>query len=220
MPTLWEILTKKPEPAVESTVFNPLNMRLGNAAQLVKLLAPTLDDLEFKPTAIRETRYDLEGKAFVFVDYHLAAKVTGQAAVNRILRLIPAGETFDAILLEQIDECSYDKDFHKSLSFEESNGEFTDADVQYWRVNDVKEPRYTKTKLLEDSDGSGKVDLKEIVERKVTYWDYWREDVIPAAAGLPEVKVYSFYIVEMGTETGTFQFFTGKQIDHNSVIIA
>lgn len=227
MPTLWQLLTAKPEVEVpvESKFYNPVNARIGNAVQIDTL---DLEGLSFTIQGLREVKRVIEGRNFFFADYDLLARPFNKTPVNARLRFLPLEHkdgdlTHKVLLLNKIESCKYDKAFHEGLAYEKNQGVFTDG-VDYWRIDDVQSEWIASTATLKDLDQSGKVDLDEVVRGNLTYWDFWREDIEVIRGDQVdhaniELKTLSFYFVEMD-ESGTFEFWTGQEIDPSRVILS
>lgn len=204
MPTLWEMLWngKKKEVIQELLYNNPLQAKIND---IVKIDMIELKDFTFKIEALREVRRVIGDKNYPLADYDLAS-----AEKNLRLRLIPCdGEiSHKVILLEKIDECEYNKDFHEGLDYSKNKGEFTEGEDMYWRVDDVQSEWNAKTFYLHDNDKSGKIDENEVEKRQISYWDFWRETEDEAGN-----KILEFYVVEMDKETGWFEFWKGPEIN-------
>lgn len=217
MPTLWELLTrpKKEVKPIELRFYNPLKLRIGNAVRLDMI---DFENLNFSVNQMRESNRVIEGDDHYFVDYDLTARPYEGDDVNVRLRLIPIASpdsesTHNVLLLTKIGDCGYEKEFHDGLAFEVNNGELEEAGNKYWRVNDIKEHWEVEASLLRDKDNSGKVDITEVQKQPYHYWDYWRETEIDG------VNTIEFYLVEMNSKTGSFEFWLGREIDQNRVSV-
>jgi hypothetical protein len=214
MPTLYQIIRSKfkKEAPVETTIYNPLELRKGHTLRIDTL---EHEKVVFAVDSLREVARKLGGTTNFFVDYDIVARPFDAEPVARRLRLVPVenpgDETHSALLLTKLAECGYDKNFHDGLAWENNKGEFTEGDAKYWRVNDLKEPWQAVTKTLRDLDGSGKIDAAEVTPNLINYWDFWRETEDEAGN-----KVLEFYIVEMDKD-GFFEFWLGRQIDLNRI---
>lgn len=218
MPTLWEILTgQDEEPDVESQFTNPLKARIGNEVRIDTL---ELEELHFNVRALREVTRHVGDQEFQYADYILVARPFGGDPVKKKLRLMPLDEhsdgsmTHSALLFDLLDEFEYHEDFHKGLAFEENKGEFLEGDAMYWRVNEVEAPWECTVKHISDLDGDGEVEMEEVEDAAMTYWDFWRETEDDGGN-----KVLEFYIVEMDNDSGWFQIWVGKEIDQHRVQI-
>ena len=217
MPTLWEILTGADEEEVESQFTNPLHVCIGNQVGIDTL---ELEDMNFNVRALREVTRHVDDKEFQYADYILVAcPFGGGDTVKKKLRLVPLDEHSDgkmthfALLFDLLDEFKYHEDFHKGLAFE-NKGEFTEGDNMYYRVNDLQAPWECTIKHISDLDGDGEVEMDEVEDAAMTYWDFWRE--FDDEGGN---KVLEFYIVEMDNDSGWFQIWIGKEIDQHRVEI-
>ena len=218
MPTIWEMLTTKKEESVpvEEQYYNPLKVRIGNR---VKIDTLEREELNFNIRSLQAWTRSIGGEEFKHADYLLLARPFGADVVKKKLRLVPREETdgkmtHNVLLLNLLDEFEYHSDFHEGLAFEQNNGEFTEGDAVYLRVQDVKDPYEAHLKHISDLDGDGEVEEDEVRDAKVTYWDFWRETEDEGGN-----KVLEFYIVEMNKENGWFQIWVGSEIDQNRVSI-
>lgn len=223
MPTLFQILFGRKQVAeqpLESKIFNPLDLRVGNALKINTL---ELERLGFNLKALREVTCNIGNEKHSFVDYDLVARPFGSEPVSKRLRLVPANNDvgFDVALIEKIGECGWNdegtEDFIKSLDYNVHQGVFTEGEgddqVTFWRINDVQSEYKGNTLLLADKDNSGKVDQNEVEKGELTYWDYWREF---EEAGN---KLIEFYFVELD-QNGYVEFWRGRQLDPNRVEVA
>jgi len=218
MPTLWEILKKKvqKEVPVESTIYNPLNLRKGNVLRIDTI---EFEKLNFIVEGLRQVVRNIKGQKHLFVDYDVVARPFDGDPVSLRIRLIPVENpttdlSHNVVLFKKLDECPYNEEFIKGLDWENNKGEFVEGDAKYWRVNDIKTAWICTTKILRDLDGSGKIDASEIEDNKLSYWDFWRK-VENEAKNL----VLEFYNVEMDGN-GFTEFWVGQEIDSQRVQVA
>lgn len=224
MPTLWEILTapEEEETPVEFQFYNPLKVRVGNAAEIDTI---DLKDQKFTFTATREID---RGDGNKIADYDLLARGYGeQKETRQRIRLVPMAEpdgklTHHVILLNLLDEFGYDKPFHDGLlDTDTSKGEFMEREqspegeieVLYYRVNDILTPWEANTAFLSDKDHDGEVEEHEVQHGELTYWDFWCDREVGG------VQVREFLIVEMD-ENGWFMIWRGQQIDPERILVS
>lgn len=210
MPTLWEILTGKVKKEVppELQIYNPLGLLIGNSINIDTL---DTEKLGFTLDSLREVKRTVENTVLKFADYLLVAKPYNADTVVCRLRLVPladeAGISHKALLLKKLGDCLYDKDFHEGLAYERNQGEWTEGEATYWRVDDVKSEWNAE---VSNVVGRG----KQRSNAKLTYWDFWRETQDEGGN-----TVLEFYFVEMDAESGYFEFWLGKEIDPSRVAV-
>ncbi len=227
MPTLFEIMSAKlkKETPVEQTVHNPSNWKIGN---LVKIDTLDYEKLIFSVKSIREIKRVIGNETFLFTDYSLTAQPFGGDPVNTILRINDNGKS--VVLLNILDNFTYNKDYHDSLNWDNNHNYADDygvsrvqeGDAIYWRVGQepiqkgreneqvLKDPYHATASFIEDSNNDGKINKNELKQYEFKYWDFWRQTEMYG------VQVNDFYFVEMD-KNGYFTILTGAEIDANRI---
>ncbi len=234
--TLWDHMRERLKGSVESRYKNPLGKKIGATFSIDD---PDFSDCNFLLKAIREVKRTVGGEDFYFSDYDLCSN-DGENIQQVRLRFCPlvdpnadAGLTHTVLLLKLLEEFEYSEDFHKGLllgqikkdgkwvddpSFEggfcideESDGEI---DSTYWRVNDAKGAHEATVQTIEDTDGDGLVEIEEVKESKILYWDFWRE--IKDEVGEPLTE---FIFTDMGKDDGYTKVWQGPEIVPDRVVV-
>jgi hypothetical protein len=206
--TLFEILLKKtgikPDVIHEKTVFNPLDCLIGTSVTL-----DIIDHrgIQYRVCEIRENTVGIDGKPLVFVDYALIQP--GQSTPEVRLRLIPNGQSFNVLLINETDCFCYDESLHNAVQC--SSGQLNIGDDSYWRIGDVKTGYESKIKLLSDENMDGRVDVSEVRSLDIEYWDYSRMTPIDG------VDTEQYLAVEMDKDHGGFQIWQGTNVDASKI---
>lgn len=236
MPTLFEMMVNcfKEKQDVEAMFYNPFGIRVGNH---VKVDTLDYEEFEFSVTGLREAKRPLPDGDRFMCDYDVLAKPFGGEEVPLRLRLVPLdtpdGEmSHNVILLQRVEEFSYEEDFHNSLK-EPYEGEYTlflpaigedgnqetdedgnPVDHQFWRVNDVETEWEVKTAYVSDADNDGTVEESEVQRSSHWLWDYWRNFQDEA-----DQEVTEFYLIEMGEKDGYFECWRGTLVDPDRILV-
>lgn len=221
--TLYEMLKTRLAASQETKIDNPLKVRIGGVMTINSI---DYDGLVFNVQTITEYRRSGASlglrKDLTFTDYDLLARPYGKDDVRVKVRLMPtegkvAETSHNVLVLKVYDELPYNEGLHGVVKagtkvFDCFNDGVLTA--KYFRINDLNDPYTATLKVLKDEDGNGKVDEDEVATRTLEYWDYWRE--IKDEAG----QAFNDYcFVEMDTETGYFQIWTGSEVDSSRVAV-
>lgn len=219
--TLWEMLLDKLKGPVEFQYYNPLKARIGSAATLDEM---EWRDLNFFVLSIHEYKRKIGGQEFRFVDYALMARPLGGEKIIVRLRLMPvddpdqtAGVAHHVLLLRLDDDLPYDEGLHKVVTDGTRKFQVLEDDqvqAEYVRINDVDAPYRAEVTIVRDANLDKHVTRDEIENRRLEYWDYWRE--VKDEAGQPRRE---FLFVEMDGENGWFQIWKGSEIDPKRVLM-
>ena len=233
MPTLFEIIKNKlarkspvPEKSEEERVWNPLGIKVGAFASLDVL---DYRGKQFKIVGVRAydattnppTGSGVSKKHFKCCEYVL--RCDEQVAFLRTWPDPVDPKKFNVFLLELKYDTPWDEDGEPivlacrdpgpELNFKEDNEELGIHD-EYWRVDKNPDSFKATVQVLEDLDGSGRVDSGEVVTERLEYWDFWRD------WEFEWVKSLQYLYLEMNTEHGHVQGKRGEQIEPERVFIS
>lgn len=230
--TLWERLTKGPEPTAEEKHFNPLKAKIGAS---IDIDLAEYKDLAFFVHEIREVLRKVNGKDILFADYSIRAKDKAEE-INLRLRVNDR-----ILLLSLFDDMTYNKDVYDAVTtskqFEVKDDEQVD---DYWRIGDVGRftcdgeslachriseneagdcPNCKRQLQLTDATWDSTVTSihestrgvkTEVVAKpfRMDYWDYSR--MVADEAGQ---EFEQFLFVEMDKDSGRMQIWRGRDID-------
>ncbi len=210
----------------EERFLNPLGVRVGDSVGLDLL---DLRDLDLQVTGFRVVTRKIGGREFPLTDYYLK-DVGLDGGTSYILRYIQLDEpdkaselTHQALLLQLLDESERDEDEMQVLgdgggagfvfftASKTTDGEWDEHDYPS-RVNGITNPYECDVVIVRDADHDGDVDMDEVEEHRMTYWDFWR-------TGSDEVGTdqTEYLFVEVDDNDGWTEKFTGVEIDQDVI---
>jgi len=217
MRSLFDFFRKKEDEELECPVFNPLALNFNN---IIELTSSNHIGKEWKIVGIEEYKRELENKIFLFADYFLVniANKTDQ------IKLRSYDNEDLVILLSKFDSRGYNPDLHSVLKDTDQSGTFKITDdnneeVEFFRLNNVKNPWNACVTKISDIDGNRKFTKDDPVEKtQIEYWDFWRATQIP---GLPIIghTQTEYFFCEMDLNTGWFTFWRGFDTDPQLILI-
>lgn len=191
-------LREKAKGAVENRYANPAKAKIGDVFGFESV---GYSGKVFTVEGMRQVDREIMGDTFTFTTYDFDMGVRLQYSGDNIL------------LLELAEEFEYNKELHHDILNATGKDPGYDGEIefegkQYFRVNDVLTSYEATATLVSDKDGDGKVDIEEVSESKIEYWDFWRKE--------DSGRLY-FLFYEMEADTGYFRVWEGFETHKNLI---
>lgn len=196
--TVWQMLTgqnKKDMTPLELKYHNPLKAVVGSTRISFEDKPDLVDSKLDRPIAfavegirVYDTRFG--NRHFYHTDYVLRGVQSGNTTpIRLILRIVEGKDTLNKMgelqMLRIMDEFGEDREpeFEAAVLRADTgifqvdkghDGQPLEIPVQYWRVDDVRDPYEVTCTTLEDTDGNGRLDDNELETDQAIYWDYHR----------------------------------------------
>lgn len=195
-------------------IFNPVKCKASS-----RIALDVLDRRErlYPLVALDEYVYRVDGKAFNFTDYVLAAEK--ETLVRVFPKTDPATriESHDSVLFEQVHSQAHDDGLIETLNHESGEFEWWQGDVmeaKYWRVDDARGGYEAQVTRHQDKDGDGKVQPDEREFRTSMFWDFSRETEDEAGQ-----KTLEYLFVHQDQENGWITMWRGTPIANHAVSV-
>lgn len=205
-----------PSKAVERTLVNPLDIKVGALLGLnVCEGEQDLASLDWRVAGI--VQYQRSENAFA--DYEIVGRSTADKSSVRRLRFVPlehpdpdSGRFHTILLLAQFDEFSATSGDGAGLLAElrENCEVFKIDDLEFYRIGGLHEPHQVTMTSATDANFDGTVEPLELVKRKLEYWDFAAEF---------EDGHTEFVFVELEPAGLLFRLWRGIEIDRDQITI-
>ncbi len=214
--TLWEMLKDKLNKPAQIVFYNPLKLAI-NATVPIAEKDPEFANYDFSVQEIREYTRHMGDQEFRFTDYVLSGVNTktfdnDDRLVLRLRAVPNPAQTQDLILLRLDDEFAFDPAFLEVVK--DPSGVFNVDDDgssgpsrSYSRINEVKDPYEPVILTVSATTPEGLAVPSKSQASKLQYWDFWRD----AEIAQTDKARKEFLFVEMNSETGWFQIWTGHE---------
>lgn len=212
--TLWEWFCNLFSGSKEMEIWNPLKSKVTS-----RVAFDILDrrDRLYPVKALDEHVYRVNGKAFNFTDYVLAAEK--ETVIRAFPKEDPATriQGHELVVLELAHSTGHSDELVATLNDQSGEFEWWQNDVmeaKYWRVDDARGHYEAQVTRHEDKDGDGKVQPDERVVTQSHFWDFWRETEDEGGG-----KVTEYLFVHQDQDSGWITMWRGKVVPPNAVTV-